>query len=126
MSHLSILPTVLRDETLLAAALQELTLPVLHGGSLPGFAGEAEAVLLQTELAGGLRIGWRRQSDGSLALVGDLQRLGRTQSPQQLIGRITRCYATLQALRSAAEPWANGTHPACFQGVVQGSAQVSV
>jgi hypothetical protein len=122
MSHLSILPTVLRDESLLDAALRELRLPVVHGGSLPGFAGEAEPVLLQTELASGLRIGWRRQGDGSLALVGDLQRLGRTQSPQQLIGRITRCYATLQALRSAAEPWATGDHPASVQVSVQGPA----
>jgi hypothetical protein len=106
MSHLSILPTVLRDETLLVAALEELHLPVVRGGVLRGFADERESVVLQTQLAGGLRIGWRRQADGSLALVGDLQRLGRTTSPQQLIGRITRCYATLHALRSAAEPWA--------------------
>ena len=103
MSHLSILPTVLRDETLLAAALEELQLPVVRGGVLRGFADESEAVVLQTQLAGGLRIGWRRQADGSLALVGDLQRLGRSTSPQQLIGRITRCYATLHALRSAAQ-----------------------
>jgi len=103
MSHLSILPTVLRDETLLAAALEELQMPVVRGGVLRGFADESEAVVLQTQLAGGLRIGWRRQADGSLALVGDLQRLGRTTSPQQLIGRITRCYATLHALRSAAQ-----------------------
>ena len=105
MSHLSILPTVLRDETLLASALEELQLPVVPGGCLRGFADEQEAVTLQTQLPGGLWIGWRRQEDGSLALVGDLQRLGQTQSPQQLIGRITRYYATLLALRSASDPW---------------------
>ena len=90
MSHLSILPTVLRDETLLASALEELQLPVVAGGCLHGFGDEQEPVILQTQLPGGLWIGWRRQADGSLALVGDLQRLGQTQSPQQLIGRITR------------------------------------
>jgi hypothetical protein len=105
MSHLSILPTVLRDETLLASALEELQLPVVAGGCLHGFGDEQEAVILQTQLQGGLWIGWRRQADGSLALVGDLQRLSQTQSPQQLIGRITRYYATLLALRSASDPW---------------------
>ena len=105
MSHLSILPTVLRDETLLASALEELQLPVVAGGCLHGFGDEQEAVILQTQLPGGLWIGWRRQADGSLALVGDLQRLSQTQPPQQLIGRITRYYATLLALRSASDPW---------------------
>ena len=112
MSHLSILPTVLQDETLLAAALEELHLPVVQGGDLRGFADEREPVVLQTQLTSGLWIGWRRQADGSLALVGDLQRLGRSTSPQQLIGRITRCYATLLALRSASEPWASSLHQA--------------
>ncbi|MBU6251350.1 MAG: DUF1257 domain-containing protein [Cyanobacteria bacterium REEB417] len=118
MSHLSILPTVLRDETLLASALEELQLPVVRGGCLRGFADEREPVVLQTQLAGGPWIGWRRQPDGSLALVGDLQRLGRAHSPQQLIGRITRCYATLLALRSAAQPWGDAR--------VEASVQVSV
>ena len=101
-------------------------MPVLHGGSLPGFADASEDVLLQTQLAGGLRIGWRRHQDGSLALVGDLQRLGRSQSPQQLIGRITRCYATLQALRNAAEPWATAPHAVTGQASAQVSVQVAL
>ena len=103
MSHLSILPTVLRDETLLAAALEELQLPVHWGGQLRGFADDRQPVILRTQLPQGLWLGWSRQADGSLALVGDLQRLGRNHSPQQLIGRITRCYATLHALRQAGE-----------------------
>jgi hypothetical protein len=61
------------------------------------------------QLPEGLQIGWSRQPDGSLALVGDLQRLARSQSVQQLIGRITRCYAARHALQAAARelPGAN-------------------
>ena len=106
MSHLSILPTVLRDETLLAQALEDLDLPVEQGGTLVGFAGQQERVLLKVRLPEGEWLGWARQGDGSLALVSDLQRIGRSRSLQQLIGRITRRYAALQALASAQEQFA--------------------
>ena len=101
MSHLSILPTVLRDEIVLAQALRDLGLEPLPAGELKGFAAERKAVCLRVTLPEGLQIGWRRQADGSLALVGDLQRLARSRSVQQLIGRITRHYAAHQALQSA-------------------------
>jgi len=101
MSHLSILPTVLRDEIVLAQALCDLGLEPLPAGELKGFAAEREAVCLRVKLPEGLQIGWRRQADGSLALVGDLQRLARSRSVQQLIGRITRHYAARQALQTA-------------------------
>ena len=102
MSHLSILPTVLRDADTLADCLNALGLEPLAGGSLGGFADQREPVLLRVRLAGGEELGWARQADGSLALVGDLQRLSRSRSLQQLIGRITRAYAARQALRQAA------------------------
>ena len=101
MSHLSILPTVLRDEIVLAQSLRDLGLEPLPAGELRGFAAERESVSLRVQLPEGLQIGWRRQPDGSLALVGDLQRLARSRSVQQLIGRITRHYAAHQALQSA-------------------------
>ena len=101
MSHLSILPTVLRDEIVLAQALRDLDLEPLPAGELQGFADERQAVCLRVRLPEGLQIGWRRQADGSLALVGDLQRLARSRSVQQLIGRITRHYAAHQALQTA-------------------------
>ena len=41
-------------------------------------------------------------SRGSIALVGDLQRLSRSQSLQRLLGAITRRYAAELALRQAA------------------------
>ena len=54
MSHLSILPTVLRDETLLAQVLQDLGLEPLGPGHLRGFAGERQSVLLRVQLPEGL------------------------------------------------------------------------
>ncbi len=101
MSHLSILPTVLRDADLLAASLQALGHQPQWGGELRGFADDRRTVLLQVRLPEGLSIGWSRQSDGSLALVGDLQRLSRSRSLQSLLGRLTRHYAAQQALRDA-------------------------
>ena len=102
MSHLSILPTVLRDETVLAQALTDLELCPQPAGLLIGFAGEQQPVSLRVQLPDGLQFGWVRQPDGSLALVGDLQRLSRSHAVQQLIGRITRRYAARLALQTAA------------------------
>lgn len=109
MSHLSILPTVLRDADLLAASLEALGHQPRKGGDLKGFAGEHQAVLLQVRLPEGLSIGWSRQPDGSLALVGDLQRLSRSRSLQRLLGEITRHYAAQQALRAAGEAFPSGS-----------------
>ncbi|MCS5705262.1 DUF1257 domain-containing protein [Synechococcus sp. FGCU-3] len=102
MSHLSILPTVLRDADLLAASLQALGLEPQSGGMLRGFADDRRKVVLQVKLPEGHSIGWARQADGSLALVGDLQRLSRSRSLQSLLGRLTRHYAAQQALRDAS------------------------
>jgi len=102
MSHLSILPTVLRDEILLAQVLRDLGLEPQGQGQLHGFAGERQSVCLRVRLPEGLWLGWSRQGDGSLALVGDLQRLSRSRSVQALIGQLTRRYAARHALQAAA------------------------
>jgi hypothetical protein len=109
MSHLSILPTVLRDAEVLAASLRSLGLTPLPSQSLMGFAGESVQVDLALIFAGDLWIGWRRGSDGRLTLVGDLQRLSRQHKLQALLGQITRAYAAHQALVDAASqlPQAN-------------------
>ncbi|QVL54214.1 MAG: DUF1257 domain-containing protein [Cyanobium sp. M30B3] len=101
MSHLSILPTVLHDADVLAASLEALGLRPRWGGHLEGFAGERQPVLLQVRCGSGHCLGWRRQADGSLALVGDLQRLSSSQNLQQLLARITRRYAASRALADA-------------------------
>ena len=103
MSHLSILPTVLRDVRVLAEALGDLGLAALPAGELKGFADDRQAVSLRVRLPEGQWLGWRRQADGSLALVGDLQRLGRSHALQHLLGQITRRYAARQALLTASQ-----------------------
>lgn len=103
MSHLTILPTVLRDAECLAATLEGLGLLPAWGGHLLGFSAEAEAVVLRVILPEGVQLGWRRQDDGSLALVGDLQVLSRSQELPALLGHITRDYAARLALRQASE-----------------------
>lgn len=102
MSHLTILPTVLRDTEVLAASLRDLGFEPRLGGQLCGFAGESEPVDLQVRLGADLSLGWRRQQNGELALVGDLQRLSRSQGLPPLLGRLTRRYAARLALRQAA------------------------
>ena len=72
------------------------------GGILRGFADDRRKVVLQVKLPEGHSIGWARQADGSLALVGDLQRLSRSRSLHSLLGRHTRHYAAQQALQDAA------------------------
>ncbi|MCX5950235.1 MAG: DUF1257 domain-containing protein [Cyanobacteria bacterium] len=101
MSHLSILPTVLRDVDILHQALGSLGLSSEPGGDLLGFAGERQPVAISVQLQGGQRLGWQRAAAGSLALVGDLQQLSRCLTLQTLLGRITRAYAARQALQDA-------------------------
>ncbi|WP_259738599.1 DUF1257 domain-containing protein [Synechococcus sp. CS-205] len=102
MSHLSILPTVIQDLDQLAASLADLGCEPIPGGLLEGFAGDRTPVDLMVRFAGEHWIGWRRQSDGSLALLGDLQRLSRSRSLQTFLGRLTRRYAARVALQEAA------------------------
>jgi hypothetical protein len=102
MSHLSILPTVLRDVDILHQALGSLGLPSEAGGELLGFAGERQLVAISVQLEGGQKLGWQRSADGSLCLVGDLQQLSRSHTLQSLLGMITRAYAARQALQEAS------------------------
>ena len=103
VSHLTILPTELRDAEALARCLEALGHQPVWGGDLKGFADDCQSVVLQIDLGGEARLGWSRQQDGSLALVGDLQRLSRSQSGAGLLGEITRRYATHRALKTLAD-----------------------
>lgn len=109
MSHLSILPTVLRDAELLESSLTQLGLNPVRGGVLHGFADEPQPVAVRVQLPGGESLGWQLQADGSLALVGDLQRISRSRSLQALITRLTRCYAARLALHQASTAFAPDT-----------------
>lgn len=102
MSHLSILPTVLREPDLLMSALASLQLKPQRQGRLVGFAGEEHPVDVLVQLRGGQWLGWRRQADGSLALVADLPRVSRREDVTDLLAAISRAYAARLALREAA------------------------
>ena len=108
LSHLTILPTVLADSDCLASTLESLGFEPLRGSRLEGFGGAGEPVDVEITLPDGQRIGWTRQNDGCLALVGDLQRISRSHQLQRLLGRITRAYAARMALRDAARSLPNG------------------
>ncbi|MFM7311805.1 MAG: DUF1257 domain-containing protein [Cyanobium sp.] len=102
MSHLTILPTVLRDADRLAAVLRARGFDPVPGGSLAGFPPDHQTVVLRVQVGQGLEIGWARQMDGSLALVCDLQRLSRGRRIERLLGEITRAYAARKALEEAS------------------------
>lgn len=108
MSHLTILPTILKDQDCLALTLEALGYQPLQGGQLESFAGQGEPVNVAITLPDGQQIGWSIQPDGCLALVGDLQRISRSRPLQHLLGRITRAYAARMALREAAIDLPNG------------------
>jgi len=102
MSHLSILPTVFRDADTLMRSLQSLGFEPIAGGWVRGFAGERQAVTVRIDLSDGQQLGWQDQGDGRLDLVADLQQVSRSNTLRLLLGRLTRAYAALDALRQAA------------------------
>lgn len=102
MSHLSILPTVLRDAATLASSLDALGLRPELGGWVPGFGADVQPVALRVQLAEGHTIGWQLQDDGCLALVADLQRLSCALPLQRLLRDLTRSYAAHAALEQLA------------------------
>jgi len=101
MSHLSILPTVLRDADLLETCLRSMGHSPQRDAHLQDFGGDRRAVLVKLQLDPHTSLGWCRDGDGSLALVGDLQRLSRARSLEALLARLTREYAARDALRQA-------------------------
>ncbi len=101
MSHLSILPTVLRDEQLLAHSLESLGHRPHWDGVITTPIG-AEPVRLHLQLPSGQRLGWRQEgANGHLVLVADLERLSHDITVQQLLSKLTRAYAVREALQAA-------------------------
>ena len=99
MSHLSLLPTVMREVDLLVTALEALSLHPERGGQVPGFGGEVHPVDVWITLGDGLAMGWRYQPDGTLSLVADLQKLSGASALPRLLASISHCYAAHLALR---------------------------
>jgi hypothetical protein len=109
MSHLTILPTVLRDLDLMVSALNALHLNPERNQAVIGFAGEEQPVDVHVQLENGQALGWRLQPDGSLALVADLQKLASCTAMPALLTEITSTYATHLALREAASSFSRVT-----------------
>jgi hypothetical protein len=112
VSHLSILPTVLADEHLLATSLESLGAQVTWGGTLR-MVGQAEACLLQARFDDGVQLGWRRAADGTLELVVDLQRAALGGAGPRHLARVGHAYAAREALRQAAELPGAVLQPGC-------------
>jgi hypothetical protein len=109
MSHLTILPTVLLDLELMVSALEALHLGPQRDGMVVGFAGERQPVDIHIQLPNGQSLGWRRQADGSLALVADLQKLAQCTAVPQLLTEITLAYTTHHALKEASNSFSGAT-----------------
>ncbi|QEY31708.1 DUF1257 domain-containing protein [Synechococcus sp. RSCCF101] len=101
MSHLSILPTVLRDADILKLALTDLGLTPLPAHTLHGFGDQTVPVVLAVQLPGGPCIGWRRCSDGHLEVVADLARLAVHSRLERLLSDLGRRYALREAMGRA-------------------------
>ena len=98
MSHLTILPTLLRSLERLEACLIDEGFRVSRPGVISGFADQAEPVDLVAIAADGHQLAWKRSTDGTLSLIGDLARLSTQPGLSTMLRRITRAYALRQAL----------------------------
>ena len=98
MSHLSILPTIYTDLDRLAQALHQESFEVTASSQMPGFGPTTIAVDLSATLGDSMILGWVRQSDGSISLRSDLQRISRTPGLEAALQRVARRYSLLTAL----------------------------
>jgi len=98
MSHLSILPTIYTDLERLAQALGQEGFEVTAKGQLPGFGPSTIAVDLAATYGDSMVLGWVHQSDGSISLRSDLQRISRTTGLETALQRVARRYSLLTAL----------------------------
>ena len=98
MSHLSILPTVFTRLDLLERSLIEEGFVVQTDGSLPDFGTSPRSVDLLARREGSRPLGWVHRDDGTIVMVGDLQRISLQSGMALRLQRVTRCYALLEAL----------------------------
>jgi hypothetical protein len=98
MSHLSILPTVYTRLDYLARSLTQEGFKVQFGGCLDD-VGAAPVPVDLVAYCGDVRpLGWSRQSDGSICLWGDLQRISSHPGLEARLQRVARRYALLFAI----------------------------
>ena len=100
MSHLTILPTVIRDLELLEETLLAEHYHVQRPGLIKAFGQDIYAAELVATDRSGLQMGWRWDADGSLALMLDLGQTKDAAGHQTRLKTILRGYALRSALRS--------------------------
>ena len=101
MSHLTILPTVITDLELLEETLLAENYLVQRPGLIKAFGQDIYSAELVATNRSGLQMGWRRDDDGSLALMLDLGQTNDAAGHQTHLKTILRAYALRSALRSA-------------------------
>ena len=104
MSHLSILPTVFTRLDLLERALHDEGFMVLQQADLDQFGTTPVRVDLLASLDGCCPLGWSIQSDGTIDLHGDLQRISSQIGLAERLQRVTRRYALLDAFAKVSAP----------------------
>ena len=101
MSHLSILPTLVKDLDLLASALRAEGFVVEVEGQLSSFGTQHNVALAATHSMG-FALGWTWNCNhDSLDVVVDLGRPAHSFSVKRILSRVLRRYALQQALRDA-------------------------
>ena len=103
MSHLTILPTVIRDLELLEETLLAEHYLVQRPGLIKAFGQDIYPAELVATDSSGLQMGWRWDADGSLALMLDLGQTRNSAGHKTHLKTILRAYALRSALRSADE-----------------------
>ena len=98
MSHLSILPTVFTRLDWLEQSLVDEGFTVGRGASLPVFGRDPQAVDLLASIDSSHPLAWVRRHDGSITMVGDLQRISLHTGLSGRLQRVTRRYALLEAM----------------------------
>ena len=101
MSHLTILPTVITDLELLEETLLAEHYLVQRPGLIKAFGQDVFPAELVATDSSGLQMGWRRDADGSLALMLDLGQTRNSAGHKTHLKTILRAYALRSALRSA-------------------------
>ena len=101
MSHLTILPTVIKDLELLEETLLAEHYLVQRPGLIKAFGQDVYPAELVATDSSGLQMGWRRDADGSLALMLDLGQTRDSAGHETRLKTILRAYALRSALRSA-------------------------
>ena len=98
MSHLTILPTVITDLQLLEETLLSEGYFVQRPGLIKAFGQDIYPAELVATDASGLQMGWRWDSNGSLALMLDLGQTRDSAGYQAHLHKILRAYALRKAL----------------------------